>query len=449
MAGENSRLCGPAACPRIGLKGPPRRADKPLGSRSLPWKGNPMNQAQYWIETIGLWQQMQSAFLFAWGAGDPVWLLVMKRLFLLLPLGAVALGYWTSVLSVPTIVVRAKRRTFISLVLVTWWDLARAIFTFWGGVFRFLARLVISLLGACQMLLVGVWATIQELIALPFRMIRSVGSNVLQPGVPWIAVTMTFFWCVFEATIFTYVMTSLVIDTLSNLAGTQMTETAVRIPLFLFMLFIVLGSYAVLSTWATALRSRDWPTIVKIGVMELVAMFVEVVFLYREFVDALVPWFAQHTSGNFDLGIAGTLAIAGFTWLGIRSLSWFLFASAGTPTIMAIIQGQGVGNRDVAGVVRQEFRLFSENYASQLRKEFAWVGAEGQRLLDAFLVPPMQVVAAALNFVTLLVMNRHLLDLPLETVRDFKDARSIVTNVRSRGVTRAVKEDDALPGEAA
>src|SRR6266850_159463 len=396
-----------------------------------------MNQdAQFWIETIALWQPVTRAFLFAWGAGDPFWLLAMKRLFLVMPLGAVVLGYWTSVLSVPTIVVRAKRRTFVSLVLVTWWDLARAIFTFWGGVFRFLVRLVISLLGACQMILVGVWAVVQELIALPLRMIRSVGSNVLQPGIPWIAVGMTFFWCVFEAMIFTYVMTSLVIDTLSNLAGTEMTETAVRIPLFLFMLFIVLGSYAVLSTWAAALKSRDWATIVKIGVVELVAMFVEVVFLYREFVDALVPWFAQHTSGNFDLGIVGTLAIAGTTWLGIRSLSWFLFANSGTPTIMAIISRQGVGSRPANGVPPVT-TLFSESFTGRLRKEFEWVATEGEQLLDAFLVPPMQVVAAALNFVTLLVANRHLLDLPLQSVRDFKDARTLAKELTESRLRKA------------
>jgi len=406
-------------------------------------------QAQYWIETIALWQPIQAAFLFIWGAGDPAWLLATKRLFLLMPFGAVAVGYWTSVLSLPTIVVRTKRRAFAGLVIATWWDLARATFTFWGGVFRFVLRLAISLLGALQMVVAGLWAVVQEIVLLPFRLIRSVGSNVLNPGVPWIAVGMTFFWCVFEAIIFTFVMTSLVIDTLSNLAGTEMTEAAVRIPLFLFMFFIVLGSYAVLSTWTEALKSRNWSSIVKIGVVEVVAMFVEVVFLYREFVDALVPWFAQHASGNFELGVVGTLAIAGLTWLGIRSLSWFLFASAGTPTIMAIIQGQGVGSRDAAGGVRHEFRLFSENFTGQLRKEFAWVGAEGERLLDAFLVPPMQVVAAALNFVTLLVMNRHLLELPLQTVRDFKDARSVITGARPRSPARAVQPDDAEPREAA
>jgi hypothetical protein len=195
------------------------------------------------------------------------------------------------------------------------------------------------------------------------------------------------------------------------------------------MFFIVLGSYAVLSTWTAALKTRDVPSIIKIGVVELVAMFVEVVFLYREFVDALVPWFAQHTSGSFELGIFGTLAIAGITWLGIRSLSWFLFANAGTPTIMAIIQGQGVGKRDGGGRAKTDFRLFSESFTGQLKREFAWVAAEGERLLDAFLVPPMQVVAATLNFVTLLITNRHLLDLPLQSVRDFKDARLLVAEL--------------------
>ena len=382
---------------------------------------------KFWIETIALWQPIKSAVAFAWGADDPVWLFVAKRMFLLLPLGAAILGYWTSVLAVPTIIVRARRRTFVSLVIVTWWDFARAAFAYWGGAFRFFLTFAIALLGAVQMIVTGVWAIVQELILMPLRFVRSVGSNVLNPGVPWIAVAMTFFWCVFEAIIFTFVTTSLVIDTLSNLAGTQMTETGIRIPLFLFMLFIALGSYAVLSSFTEAVKSRNWLMIVKIGVVESVALFVEVVFLYREFVDALVPWFAQHTSGKFELGIAGTLAIAGLVWLGVRSLSWFLFAGAGTPTILAIISGQGVGMPQ--GNAPHEFRLFSDDFAANLRKEFDWVAEEGSKVLDAFLVPPMQVVAAALNFVVLLTSNRHLLDLPLNTVSDFKDARTLTAEL--------------------
>ncbi len=393
-------------------------------------------QAKFWIETIALWQPIRAALLFAWGADDPFLLMLAKRMFVLLPLGAAILGYWTSVLSLPTIVVRSRRRTFVSLVIVTWWDLARAAFAYWGGTFRFALTFIIALLGAVQMIVVGAWAILQELVLMPLRLIRNAGGNMLNPGVPWIAVVMTFFWCVFEAIIFTFVTTSLVIDTLSNLAGTQMTETGIRIPLFLFMLFIALGSYAVLSSFTAAVKSRDWAAIVKIAVVESVALFVEVVFLYREFVDALVPWFAQHTSGKFELGIGGTLAIAGLVWLGVRSLSWFLFAGAGTPTILAIISGQGVTSPG-PGSAPAEFHLFSDGFSAHLRKEFEWIGEEGAKVLDAFLVPPMQVIAAALNFVTLLTSNRHLLDLPLHSVSDFKDARTLTAELNEAPPSQA------------
>jgi len=383
------------------------------------------SDARYWIEWITLWEPLRSGFWFVWGAGDPAWLLWSKRVLLLLPLGALAIGYWATVLSLPTIVVRSRRRTFFSLVVVTWWDMARAMFTYWGGMFRFLLRLAVSLLGFAQVLVVGLWTVLKELVLLPIRLLRAAGGNMMNPGVPWIAVVLTFFWCVFEAIIFTFVTTSLVIDTLSNIAGVQLTETGIRIPLFFFMLFIALGSYAVLASFTEAVKSRDWATIVKIGVVESVAMFVEIVFLYREFVDALVPWFAQHASGKFELGIAGTLIIAGLVWLGIRSLSWFLFAAAGTPTILSIISGQGVANPNPSGAAPVEFRIFSDNFLTQLRNEFEWVGQEGQRLLDAFLVPPMQLVAASLNFLTLLTANRHLLELPLESVADFKNSRTL------------------------
>ena len=381
-------------------------------------------EARHWISLVALWTPFKAAFAWGWGSGDAIWLMLLKRTFLLLPIGAAFMGYWTTVLSIPTILVRSRRRTFVSLMLVTWWDLARSTFTFWGGVFRFALQLFVSLLGAGQMILMGLWTLVAELFLLPFRFVRRMGSNVMSPGVPWIAVTMTFFWCVFEAIIFTFVTMSLVIDTLSNLAGTQLTETGIRIPLFLFMLFIALGSYAVLSSFTDAVKSRDWGAIVKIAVIESVALFVEVVFLYREFVDALVPWFAQHAGAHFDLGIGGTLAIAGLVWLGVRSLSWFLFASAGTPTILAIISGQGVmGNP--GGAPPAEFKLFSDGFSTQLRTEFEWAALEGQKLLDAFLVPPMQMVAAALNFVTMMCANRHLLDLPLNSIQDFKDARTL------------------------
>ena len=62
-----------------------------------------------------------------------------------------------------------------------------------------------------------------------------------------------------EATVFTFVSTPLVMDTLSNLTGGGISEAFLRIPLFLFLLFLILGSYAVLSHLdrGTSLK-KDW-----------------------------------------------------------------------------------------------------------------------------------------------------------------------------------------------
>ena len=75
-------------------------------------------EARHWIELVSLWTPFRAAFAWGWGAGDAVWLMVLKRVFLLLPIGSVCMGYWASVLSLPTIVVRSRRRTFVSLMLV-------------------------------------------------------------------------------------------------------------------------------------------------------------------------------------------------------------------------------------------------------------------------------------------------------------------------------------------
>ena len=83
--------------------------------------------------------------------------------------------------------------------------------------------------------------------------------GVFEAGIPWIALVLTLIWCVVEATVFTFVTTPLVMDTLSNLTGGGISEAFLRIPLFLFLLFLILGSYAVLSTWTDALSlKKDW-----------------------------------------------------------------------------------------------------------------------------------------------------------------------------------------------
>ena len=348
---------------------------------------------------------------FALGADDLFWVALLKRLFLLLPVLSIILACWVTIPCVLSVVFRAQRTEFVITFFLIWWDLGKAIFSFWGGILKFLLVLVTAIMALLKLIVLGIWVLIQDLFFIPIQLLKNLGVGVFDAGIPWIALVLTLVWCLIEATVFTFVTTPLVMDTLSNLTGAGISETLLRIPLFLFLLFLILGSYAVLSTWTDALSSKKIGTIIKIGMIELVALFVEVVFLYREFVDSLVPWFDQHTSGDFQLGIAGTLAIATVAWLGIRGMSWVLFASHGTPLLMAIIRGSGLTASSTAPGEKQP--LMEIRLIEQLRKEFEWALAKGTEVSDAFLIPPLQILAASVNFCTFLFTSIPIFDIPL------------------------------------
>ena len=367
----------------------------------------------------------QNEFLsFVWGAQDPLWMALLKRITLLLPVGAIILGCWMTSANTVTILIRHKRAEFVIAVLTTWWDLVKSILGFWGGMLKFVVALLLAVVGLVRLLIVGLWVTVQDIILVPFAVLRGIGANLVAPGFPMLAVILTLVWVVVESTIFTFVTSSLVVDTLSNITGGAVSESFVRIPLFLFMLFIVLGSYAVLTSWTEMVKSKNVIGIVKIGSIELVTIFVEVVFLYREFVDSLAPWFAQHSAKGADLGLVGTLVIATLCWFGVRGMSWFLFAAHGAPVIMSVIQGEGTkyaGGASAAKNIRA-FHL-SLGVIDQLKKETDWLRTTGEELLAAFLLPPLQVVAAAINFCTLFVISQHLFSLPLKTMQDVMEPK--------------------------
>ncbi len=391
----------------------------------------------------------QEAFLnFAWAEGDVFWAMAAKRLFLLLPVLAFILGCWASIASLATVIIRQKRVEFLTLLLVTWWDLGKSVAYFWGGIAKFALSLLASLAGLVKILFFAVLSIVQELVFAPFRLLFGMTKNVVSSPVPWIAVYLTVFWCLIEAVIFSYVTTPLVMDVFSNITGEQMNPYWVRIPLFVFLFFVVMGSYAVLSTLVNAVKSKNIGSILGIGVIETVVLFVEVMFLYREFVDALVPWFAQY-SQNFELGVAGTLSIATFVWFGIRSLSWFLFANHGTPVLMQIIQGKGAEVFARADVPKTRLAAISPEFVNRIKEESTWFAAKGEELLAAAILPPLQVVAAGINFCTLLLSGSHLFELPFTNLEAITNTRVLLENFARRPSRRkadkAEKEADFAP----
>ncbi|MEE8149803.1 MAG: hypothetical protein V3T75_05055 [candidate division Zixibacteria bacterium] len=388
----------------------------------------------------------QEAFInFAWAATDPFWIMAAKRTFVLLPVMAMILGCWATIACLLTVLIRQKRQQFLTSLIITWWDLGKSIVMFWGGIIKFALIFAVAIMEFVKITLLALWSLVQEILFTPFRLLKGMSQNVLSSPVPWLAVFMTIFWCLVEATIFTYVMTPLVLDVFSNITGEQLQLNVVRVPLFTFLFFIVLGSYAVLSNLIDSVKQKNFHSIIGIGAVETVVLFVEVLFLYREFVDSLVPWFAQY-SESFELGIFGTLAISCFVWFGIRSLTWFLFASHGTPTILHLIQGKGVVVFSQGEAPRSRLLSVAPEFVNRIKDEMEWMQAKGEEVLAALMLPPLQVVAAALNFCTLLLNSNHLFELPFKSMSAVTDTRTLLGNsVKKKQSGAPVPSQPAAP----
>lgn len=381
----------------------------------------------------------QQAFLeFAWAGSEPLLMMTLKRLFLLLPVLAIILGCWITIPAFITVIFRQNRREYVTSIFITWWDLGKSIFSFWGGILQFLLNLVIAILELFKVIVLSIWFVIQSILFMPFKLFGGASKKVVESSIPWIAVVLTLFWVLIEATIFTYVTTPLVVDTLSNITGEQLSMAFVRIPLFAFLFFIVLGSYAVLSTFVDSFKEKNIYQIAGIFAIEVIVLLVEVVFLYREFVDALVPWFALYAN-DFSITMTGILAVSAFMWFGIRSLSWFLFASHGTPTIMAVIQGEGIKLAEKAATNKKGKKAdeklsvdFSNELIESLKKDVDWVQEKGDLLLASFILPPLQVIAAAINFCTLLVTGSHLFNTPFKKLDDIRQSSEMIKTASER-----------------
>src|SRR5207244_4168281 len=118
--------------------------------------------------------------------------------------------------------------------------------------------------------------------------------------------------------------------------------------LWMFLFLLVAGSFACVQVVTDAIKTKKIGTIVQMLVVESAVMFFEVIFLYRELIDAITPWIAQQSGDSVRLGLGATLALASFGWLGVRGMSWFLFGRFGTPALLAVLSRQAVEHQSGA-----------------------------------------------------------------------------------------------------
>ena len=223
--------------------------------------------------------------------------ILTKAVFLLPPVLVVVVGLWATMASVYTLPFRASRVRFITTVAYTWWDVGRSMWFFWVGVIRVLLLLVGWVWGLLRLGARILVSTLKTTIESPFVVLDWTSRRYFQPGVPWIAFLLILAWSALEGTIFTYTLLPTITEVLSNLTGFDPTLAVVTPILWMFLVLLIAGSFACIEGLSRAVRSRDWGQIVTMGFVEFAVMFFEVVFLYREVVEAIISM-AQHASPN-------------------------------------------------------------------------------------------------------------------------------------------------------
>ena len=344
--------------------------------------------------------------------GESFWALTGMAVLLALPAGVFIAGIWGTMVSLYTIPFRLGRSvTLMQSVALSWWDALRMVWFYWAGLLRFLVEFigwVGSLLKLSVKLLIG---TLKSAITSPLAMLDATSRR---PGVPWGAFGLLLVWSAVEATIFTFTLKPTMSELLADLTGYEVNAFALSLILWIFLGIIIAGSFACIQVLNDAIKERQTGNIVFMILVEIsVAMF-EVLFLYREMVDAMTPWLAQQ---GVQLGIIGTIGIAFFAWVGVRGMTWFLFGRFGAPALLAVLSRQPMGESSASHAASAAPDYWKGPIAA-LKAEREWFRAEAHKLFELISLPVLQVVAAGLNFLFVLFAGRPHFALPFKSIDD-------------------------------
>jgi hypothetical protein len=358
------------------------------------------------------WQRIVLGFAVT---GDSVGMGVLKAVLLLLPAALLVAAMWCTMASLYTLPFRSGRGGFLTALLLSWWDAGRMMWFYWAGLLRFVVVLlgwIWGLLKLAGSLFVGL---VKFLFTRPLALLDWATRQYFQPGVPWIAFVIILFWSALEATIFTFTLRPTLTEVLADLTGSQLSGLGVTLILWPFLFILISGSFAAIQALAEAVRARKTSQIVSMVLVEAFVMFFEVMFLYRELIDAITPWIAQQT--GFQLGFFSTLALASFGWVGVRAMTWFLFGRFGTPALLGILGRQSMAGTQ--GTVTQTPALqpdFWKAPIAALKAETEWFRKEAREAFELISLPVLQVLAAALNFAVVVILGKPVFVLPFRNL---------------------------------
>ena len=378
-----------------------------------------------WIlSTLWSWIWAGLAWIVEWQARvfgmilgvDSFWGVVGVVVLLFLPAATLVAGVWGTMVSLYTIPFRLGRAgLLLTSLLMSWWDAVRMTWFYWSGLVRFVVVFLGWVWGLLKLTVELVWGTLKGAVTSPLAMLD---ATARRPGVPWAAFFLLIFWSAIEATIFTFTLRPTMSELLADLTGYEVNPVFLVLILWVFLWVLIAGSFACIQVLNDAIKTRQVGQIVFMILVEIAVALFEVLFLYRELVDAMTPWLAQQ---GVQLGVFGTIGLAFFGWIGVRGMTWFLFGQYGTPPLLAFISRRPMadeGHHRAPGNTPEPPPWWRQPVA-ELKKEIEWLHAKSEELVDYLVMPLLQIAAAALNFGMVLVASRQVFSLP------FKDRNEI------------------------
>lgn len=366
---------------------------------------------------------------------------VLRQIFLLLPALLVIVGVWITMTALYTIPFRSNRGRFATTIALTWWDAGRSVWFFWAGIVRMLVVVTGWLVNGIKMLWRLAVRIVKTTFNSPFLLLDWTSRRYFKPGMPWVAFLLVLGWSALEAVIFTYTLQPTMTEVLANITGFDPNPAVVTPILWILLFLLIAGSFACIKVLADAIAQRNIGQIIQMTFVEFFVMFFEVVFLYRELIDAITPWIALQTGGDLRLGLVPTLGLAAFGWVGIRGMTWFLFGRYGTPALLAVLSRETL-TQDVAatpapsvvetGGFRDIVRAFKD--------ESEWFKQEGRYIFELLSLPVLQLFAAAVNFIVIMFRSEPVFALPFRDLDEVLEVVSFGDNGKvSRRKTKATQ----------
>jgi hypothetical protein len=109
-------------------------------------------------------------------------------------------------------------------------------------------------------------------------------------------------------------------------------------------------------------------------------------------------------------------------------MTWFLFAQYGTAPLLAFIARRPLVP-DAPALAAAPVMVADpwwHRARDDFKRELEWLYAKGDQLMEYLALPVLQILAAGLNFGTMIVASRPVFPLPFRSLKEATDTRDLL-----------------------